>query len=67
MNMSNIIRGINTAKNILLWKTVASDCAKPMLGFSAGCIILGVIAYWFIYHSHWTEKTLSYFKCGFLK
>lgn len=64
--MSNIIRGINTAKNILFWETVASDSIKPLPGFSAVCIMIGALAYRFFYNSHWPEKRLSYFKCGFL-
>lgn len=55
--MSNIIIGINDARNILLQKTVASDSTKPMLGFAA-VFIIGVITYRFFYHNHWTEKTI---------
>lgn len=35
MNMRNVITGINNTKTILLWKNVASDNTKPMLGLAA--------------------------------
>ena len=34
MNMRNVITGIHNTKTILLWKTVASDNTKPMLGLA---------------------------------
>lgn len=34
-NMRTVITGINNTKTFLLWKTVASDNTKPMIGLAA--------------------------------
>lgn len=33
--MRTVITGINNTKTFLLWKTVASDNTKPMIGLAA--------------------------------
>lgn len=53
-----LLEVINNDKNTLISETVDSDNAKPMLDYSAVCIVISMKAYRFLCHSHWKQTAL---------